>query len=91
MKHICFENFIGIDKTSRRFLASWLKIAEAENAGHSTAALINDHARLVSDIGGDSFENVCRRTVEALRGNRDEKDSDHVLRRLRVVARVHNG
>lgn len=88
MKHVCFENFTGIDKTSRRFLASWLKIAEAENAGHSTAALINDHARLVSDAGGESFECVRRRTVEALRKNRDEKDSEHVLRRLRVVARL---
>ena len=88
MKHICFENFTGIDKTSRRFLASWLKIAEAENAGHSTAAIINDHARMVSEVGGDSFENVRRRTVEALRRNRDEKDSDHVLRRMRVVARL---
>lgn len=88
MKHVCFENFTGIDKTSRRFLASWLKIAEAENAGHSTAALINDHARLVSDAGGESFECVRRRTVEAPRKNRDDKDSEHVLRRLRVVARL---
>lgn len=88
MKHVCFENFTGIDKTSRRFLASWLKIAEAENAGHPTTTLINDHARLVSEVGGDSFENVRRRTVEALRKNRDEKESEHVLRRLRVVARL---
>lgn len=86
-KRICFENFIGIDRTSRRFLSSWLKIAEAENAGENTQTLLHDHARMVSEVSGESFEAVRRRAVEALRKNREEKDSEHVLRRLRVAGR----
>lgn len=87
MKTISAENYIGIKQIDREILESWLRVAEAENAGHDIAYAAQRHAEFISRLCGESVDVVFKRTVRALNRNRAERDSEYVLRRLRVAAR----
>lgn len=67
---ICFENFNSITKESRAIMASWLRIAEAENAGHDVAPRIRAHAEMINSIGGDNDSEKVLRRLRVSNSNR---------------------
>ena len=87
MQAIGFENYIGIKPGARELLESWLRVAEADNAGHDVEFAVRRHAEHVCGISGEDLDAVIARTLRALERNRVERDSEKVLRRLRVATR----
>jgi len=66
-----FENYVGIDKQSRKFLNSWLDVTFAYLSKQDVEKEVKRHAKLVAMSSGEHCETVERRAMESLR--KDER------------------
>ena len=81
-----FENFAGIDKQSRWFLASWYKVLSAYMSNTDYDEQVERHAKEVSPLSGEKVETIRRRTHDIVKTNRIGHMA--AIKRMRTALRI---
>jgi len=82
-----FENYVGIDKQSRKFLNSWLDVTFAYMTKQDVEKEIKRHAKLITMSSGEHPETVERRAMESLRKDARCNMLELNMQRLSIATR----
>ena len=82
---LTFEAFVPINKSSRKFLDSWLRLIEAHLSNNDTQRQLERHADMVSQEGGEPIGVVKRRALAILNG--PERELVESAKRMRLAVR----
>lgn len=82
---LTFEAFVPINKSSRKFLDSWLRLVEAHLTNNGMQGQLERHADMVSQEGGEPVKAIKERALRILNG--PERELVASAKRMRMAVR----